>query len=168
MTAHELQAELAAINLEIMKAKTALRDIKAESTEYFATREAEALKRVDEVLKASESALNTALKHIEELTAIRNSVSDVVAELSEYDKDIQEARRVHEKRVEAHESILKAKLAEVKLQEAQAKAQQSVIKSEWGKINAQKAQIALDSAEIADKRERLKAAMQEYDKRKAR
>jgi chromosome segregation ATPase len=151
--------------IQIMQGKNALADLHAEKEAYLELREKEAVERVAETLKASESALNTALSHYKELSQVRSGISNVVQELSKYQKDLEDKRKAFDRHVGEMEMTLAARLSDVKKAEERARAEMTQIISEWGQIHSSKRSLDEQEAQIKDQRLRLEGALKELKKK---
>lgn len=159
MDKHELQAELAKINLEIMQAKNAFHAVKEAETAYFEAREVEAVNRVKSVLEASQEALATASEHLKTLEAIRKGISDVVSELNARKESIEQDKaafdeyktkvykEIDEKQVSLEETTRLSRVA------------QTSLKSEWDMLMSEKEALNIQARKVRDERLQLKAAL---------
>ena len=159
MDKHELQAELAKINLEIMQAKNAFQAVKEAEAAYFEAREVEAVNRVKSVLEASQEALDTASANLKTLEAIRHGVSDVVNELNALKCSLeQEKAAFDEYKAKTYASIQEK---QVSLEEATLKAKASVtaLQSEWDMLAKERKSLDEQARKVRDERLQLKAAL---------
>lgn len=162
---HELLAELAQINMQIMEGKNALVALKEEEEAYLVAREEEAVKRVSDVLQASQEALVTASSHLKVLEKIRHGISGVVSELITFKERIDVSRetlKADEKRVYAE---IDEKRKELAYFMQRAEIEQVKIDSAWNQIRFKDSELKKEAERVRDERLQLSAAVKHYGKR---
>lgn len=162
---HELLAELAQINIEIMQAKDALLSAHAEKEAFLAARDEEAVKRVADVLKASKEALDTASSHLRELERIRQGVGNVVCELLQLKEALAASRESLKEEETRTYAEIDEKTRELNAFMASAKAEQLKIESAWSQIGMKEQTLGREAARVRDERLQLSAAKKYYGKR---
>lgn len=158
MDKHVLQEELARINMQIVKAKNVLMKVHAKREEFYVEREKEAVSRVEEVLKASQNALDAASENLKELEGIRNSANNLLGEVEklqiELDSSIEEGNQI----MADFNASADQKIREINNLLDQSKADLVRIRNEKGQLDAQKLILEERARKVQDERLQLLAA----------
>jgi len=165
---HERQVELAMMDESILNAKNILASIQKDTEAYLFSREEEAGKRVDDVVKASELAIDTAFSNFKKVEKMRQDVDNIVYSLNQYGEELKDSQRSILDSSATINKHIDARIDELsKIEKSQAK-NQKIMDASVKSIELNRKVLAKQAREIADKRARLSAAMKVYDRKTRR